>query len=159
MTKPKLTAKQQRFVEEYLVDLNATQAAIRAGYSEKTAQVIGAENLSKPMLAQAIDKERAKLSEKTQIDQAWVLKRLARIAEVDLVGKKHHSVKASDVTNALNQIGKHFGMFTDRLEVLTPDSELTEAQLIDELEKTRSERRAAEARASVGEGTASEGES
>ena len=50
----KLTPKQQLFVEEYLIDLNATQAAIRAGYSKKTAQVIGAENLSKPMVAAAI---------------------------------------------------------------------------------------------------------
>ncbi len=49
-----LTPKQQRFVEEYLIDLNATQAAIRAGYSEKTANEIGAENLAKPSIAKAI---------------------------------------------------------------------------------------------------------
>ncbi|MFR7383035.1 MAG: terminase small subunit, partial [[Clostridium] leptum] len=46
----KLTAKQQRFVDEYLIDLNATQAAIRAGYSEKTAFSIGTENLRKPLI-------------------------------------------------------------------------------------------------------------
>ncbi|MFA5753528.1 MAG: terminase small subunit, partial [Bacteroidales bacterium] len=44
----KLTPKQKRFVDEYLIDLNATQAAIRAGYSERTARIIGAENLIKP---------------------------------------------------------------------------------------------------------------
>ena len=51
----KLTPKQQRFVDEYLIDLNATQAAIRAGYSPKTAQQMGAENLSKPVIAEAIE--------------------------------------------------------------------------------------------------------
>lgn len=56
MSESKLTAKQAAFVAEYLIDLNATQAAIRAGYSEKTANVIGAENLSKPYIAQEIAK-------------------------------------------------------------------------------------------------------
>ena len=51
-----LTPKQQRFVEEYLIDLNATQAAIRSGYSEKTARDIGCENLAKPNIAKAIKK-------------------------------------------------------------------------------------------------------
>ena len=50
----KLTTKQRCFVDEYLIDLNATQAAIRAGYSEKTAQRIGSENLSKPLVKKAI---------------------------------------------------------------------------------------------------------
>lgn len=76
-----LTAKQQRFVEEYLIDLNATQAAIRAGYSENTAYSIGNENLSKPEIADAIAKAKAERSERTQIDADWVLRRLA--AEVD----------------------------------------------------------------------------
>ena len=49
-----MTAKQQLFVDEYLIDLNATQAALRAGYSEKTARSIGAENLSKPDIEKAI---------------------------------------------------------------------------------------------------------
>ena len=56
--------KQQRFVEEYLIDLNATQAAIRAGYSEKTAQEIGSENLSKPMVVKAIEAAQAKVLRK-----------------------------------------------------------------------------------------------
>ena len=54
MSNPKLTEKQAAFVAEYLIDLNATQAAIRAGYSEKTAFIIGFENLSKPNIAEAI---------------------------------------------------------------------------------------------------------
>ena len=51
-----MTKKQKRFVEEYLIDLNATQAAIRAGYSPDTAQQMGSENLSKPVIKNAIDK-------------------------------------------------------------------------------------------------------
>lgn len=80
----KLTAKQQAFVNEYLIDLNATQAAIRAGYSKKTAREIGAENLTKPIIAQEIDKAMAKREERTQIDADYVLKRLVAIDEMDV---------------------------------------------------------------------------
>ncbi len=75
--------KQQRFVEEYLVDLNATQAAIRAGYSEKTAGQIGDENLKKPEIKEAIQARRKELSEKVEITQERVLKEYARIAFLD----------------------------------------------------------------------------
>ncbi|WP_259343218.1 terminase small subunit [Bordetella avium] len=54
-----LIAKQRRFMEEYLVDLNATQAAIRAGYSKKTARQIGEENLSQPDIAKAVQEAQA----------------------------------------------------------------------------------------------------
>ena len=69
----KLNAKQQLFVEEYLVDLNATQAAIRAGYSKKTAKEMGYENLTKPHIADAIVKAKDKRSKRTQIDSDYVL--------------------------------------------------------------------------------------
>lgn len=75
----KLTAKQQRFVEEYLVDLNATQAAIRAGYSEDTAGVIACENLMKPNIQQALDVKRQELAQKTGITTERVLNELAAI--------------------------------------------------------------------------------
>ncbi|MFS8534854.1 MAG: terminase small subunit [Limnochordales bacterium] len=80
---PKLTPKQQRFVEEYLVDLNATQAAIRAGYSPKTARAIGAENLTKPAIQEAIETAMAERSRRTGITQDRVLRELARIAFVN----------------------------------------------------------------------------
>lgn len=78
-----LTAKQQRFVEEYIVDMNATQAAIRAGYSARTAEVIGYENLNKPQIADAIAEGRKKLSERTGITQEAVLRRWWDIATAD----------------------------------------------------------------------------
>lgn len=75
----RLTGKQQRFVEEYLVDLNATQAAVRAGYSPKTAEAIGYENLRKPQIREAIEQARAERSERTEITQDMVLRELAAI--------------------------------------------------------------------------------
>lgn len=80
-----LTPKQQRFVDEYLIDLNATQAAIRAGYSEKTAAVIGAENLIKPNIQEAIQAAQAKRAERTQIDAEYVLRRLVEIDQMDVL--------------------------------------------------------------------------
>lgn len=79
-----LTDKQARFVEEYLVDLNATQAAIRAGYSEGTAHSIGSENLGKPEIAQAIADAQKERSERTQVTQDMVVQELARIGFSDL---------------------------------------------------------------------------
>lgn len=79
-----LTPKQRRFVEEYLVDLNATQAAIRAGYSEGTAYSIGQENLKKPVVALAIQQAQQERSDRTQITQDMVLKELAKIGFSDI---------------------------------------------------------------------------
>jgi phage terminase small subunit len=79
-----LSPKQLLFVKEYLVDLNATKAAIRAGYSEKTAQQIGTENLLKPVISAAIKDEMAKREERTEITQDKVLNELAKIGFFDI---------------------------------------------------------------------------
>lgn len=79
----KLTDKQERFVEEYLVDLNATQAAIRAGYSQKTAGQIGFDNLKKPEIAEAIQKGRTRVANKAEVDAVMIRKRLAELAFTD----------------------------------------------------------------------------
>ena len=75
-----MTPKQQRFVEEYLVDLNATQAALRAGYSAKTARTIAAENLAKPNIQARISTLKQARSERTQIEADRVVQELARVA-------------------------------------------------------------------------------
>lgn len=75
----KLTAKQQRFCDEYLIDLNATQAAIRAGYSEKTAAVIANENLRKPYISEYIEKRMATKQEELIADQDEVLRYLSSV--------------------------------------------------------------------------------
>jgi phage terminase small subunit len=74
-----LSPKQVRFVEEYLIDLNATQAAIRAGYSRKTAALIGHENLRKPNVAEAIEKATAKRSERAGLTGDMVIDELRKI--------------------------------------------------------------------------------
>lgn len=78
-----LKGKQKLFVDEYLIDLNATAAAIRAGYSPKRADVIGYENLRKPVIAEAIKKAKEKRAERTEIDQDKVLLEIARLAFSD----------------------------------------------------------------------------
>lgn len=79
-----LTDKQEMFVKEYLIDLNATQAAIRAGYSPKTARKIGNENLTKPDIQAAIEKAMAERSKRTQITADRVLQEYARLAFSDI---------------------------------------------------------------------------
>ncbi len=84
MPRRKLTHKQILFAKEYLKDLNATQAAIRAGYSKKTAKQIATENLSKPAIAAAIQAGCKKRMEKVEVDADWVLQRLVEEAEADV---------------------------------------------------------------------------
>lgn len=76
-----LTDKQARFVDEYLVDLNATQAAVRAGYSAKTAGQIGEQNLKKLEIQKAIRERQEELKMKTEVTQEWVVERYRRIVE------------------------------------------------------------------------------
>ena len=153
-----MTPKQQRFVEEYLVDLNATQAAIRAGYSEKTASQQGEQLLKKLEIAQAVEAAMSERAERVEIEQDRVLKELARLGFSDLRnvftedgGLKHpatwddataasiasvevvtrrlpgapgegveveyvHKIKSWDKPRALEMIGRHLAMFTDKLE-------------------------------------------
>lgn len=80
----KLTPKQQAFCDEYLIDLNATQAAVRAGYSKKTAGRIGQENLQKPVIQESIKANMEKRSERTEVTADRVLKELAKVAFADL---------------------------------------------------------------------------
>jgi len=126
-----LTPKQQRFVEEYLIDLNATQAAIRAGYSEKTAQQMGSENLLKPVIAEAIAEAQNKRSERTEINQDYVLSNIQKVVErcmqitqVDncLVQTEEGDLaqafmfKEQGALKGLELLGKHLGMFKEKVE-------------------------------------------
>lgn len=79
-----MTKKQKLFVEEYLIDLNATQAAIRAGYSPDTAGSIGGENLKKPEISAAIAKAMAERSKRTGINQDRILQEIAKLALVNI---------------------------------------------------------------------------
>ena len=107
----KLTPKQQRFVDEYLIDLNATQAAIRAGYKEKRAYSTGHENLKKPEIQTAIATARLELSERTSVTQDIVVEGLLEEARFKGDGTTHGArVKAWEV------LGKYLGMFDRKAE-------------------------------------------
>lgn len=147
----KLTKKQQLFVDEYLIDLNATQAAIRAGYSVNTANEQGSQNLAKLSIQQAIAERMAERSKRTGVNQDRVVLELAKIAFVkmtDIVDsngkikdtatdddlsciesvKYKHSdtdtgysvereVKISPKLKALELLGKHLGMWNDKIDL------------------------------------------
>ncbi|MTH95542.1 terminase small subunit [Roseibium sp. RKSG952] len=113
----KLNAKQQRFVEEYLRDLNATQAAIRAGYSQKTAQQMGAENLRKPLIAEAIASATKERSEEAEITVTEVLRGLKTEATLPAEKGGTHAARVA----AWGHLGKYLKMFTDRHEHSGPD--------------------------------------
>ena len=101
-----LKGKQAQFVLEYLKDRNATQAAIRAGYSAKTAGQIGDENLKKPKIRAAVDAATAKVAEKTETEAEWVRRRLKEEAD-DFSEFASHSARIK----ALELIGKINGIF------------------------------------------------
>lgn len=104
-----LTPKQKRFVAEYLVDLNATAAAIRAGYSKKTAEVIGYENLRKPQIAQAVRLEMDNRQKRTEVTQDYVIGKLREIADKDASDAQDSDLKYSNKIKALELLGKHLG--------------------------------------------------
>lgn len=106
-----LTLKQERFVQEYLVDLNATQAAIRAGYSAKTASRIGPELLGKPCISEAIQKAIKKREKRTEVTQDYVIEKLKEIAEKDASDGPESDLKYSSKIKALELLGKHTGAF------------------------------------------------
>lgn len=106
-----LTPKQQRFVEEYLIDLNATQAAIRAGYSEKTAQEQSSRLLSNVMVQEAVQKAKNKLSERTELTVDMVVQGLLKEAQ-DYAEGSTQSARVS----AWAHLGKHLGMFTEKVQ-------------------------------------------
>ncbi len=144
-----MTKKQKRFIEEYLIDLNATQAAIRAGYSPDTAKSIGSENLTKPDIKAQIAKAMAERSRRTGVNADRVVMELAKIAFVnanDVIDTEtatlrpdalpedtaaiqsvkvktfgedglEREIKMADKLKALELLGKHLGMFRDKLEV------------------------------------------
>lgn len=147
----KLTDKQKRFVDEYLIDLNGTQAAIRAGYSAKTANEQAARLLANVSIQQTISKHMAERSKRTGVNQDRVVLELAKIAlvkitdivdnqgrikttatdddlaciesmkykesESDTGSSVEREVKISSKIKALELLGKHLGMWNDKLDI------------------------------------------
>jgi phage terminase small subunit len=118
ITDRKMTPRQQRFVDEFLVDLNATQAAIRAGYSARTANEQGARLLANASIAAAVQLAQQARSDRLQITQDDVLRGLRREATLNGEGATH----AARVS-AWGLLGKHLGMFVERRQQLGENGE------------------------------------
>lgn len=163
-----MTKKQKRFIEEYLIDLNATQAAIRAGYSPDTARSIGSENLTKPDIQARIAKAMAERSRRTGVNADRVVMELAKIAFVnasDVIDAEtatlkpdaapedtaaiqsvkvktfgedglEREIKMADKLKALELLGKHLGMFKDKVE-LSGSLETEKTKLDDLIQQMR----------------------
>lgn len=125
----KLTIKQKRFADEYIISANATAAAIKAGYSKKTARSIGQENLTKPDIKAYIDERLEKLESEKIATQEEVLQYLTSIMRGDQQEKTLISVGefgqkivdidvgAKDRIKAAELLGKRYRLFTDKVEM------------------------------------------
>jgi len=119
-----LTDKQRRFIDEYLIDLNATQAAIRAGYSERSAKEIACGLLTKHNIINEVMRRQEERQKRTEVTQDMVVQELARIAFLDLdvvydedKGTLLDKIKLVDKIRALDLLGKHMKMFTDKVDL------------------------------------------
>lgn len=110
------------------MDLNATQAAIRAGYKEKAARSVGAENLTKPDIQKAIQSAIKERQDRTGITQDRVLKELGKVAFADANDSSESDLKYSNKLKALEMLGKHLGIF-ERPEKTTDEG----VQIVDDL--------------------------
>lgn len=125
----KMTLKQQRFADEYIITGNATQSAIKAGYSKKTARAIANENLMKPYIKEYIDERLAKLESEKIATQEEVLQYLTSVMRGEktepllvLDGEGTQKViqavpNVQSRTRAAELLGKRYGTFTDRVDI------------------------------------------
>lgn len=116
-----LRGKQALFVKEYLKDRNATQAAIRAGYSKATAASMGSENLKKPEIRKAVAGATGQQFKRLEISADRVMQEIAGIAYTNIAGKDAPRVKTSDKVKSLEILAKHFKLMTDVHEVTGRD--------------------------------------
>lgn len=172
-----MTPKQDRFWREYLVDLNGTQAAIRAGYSARTARYIAAENMRKPAIVAALGqamKQRGERLQATADDVVLEITRLAMLDPAELTSVKnpgHIKTLPEDVRRAivgwswdrqgnfviklakekaLEMLGRHHGLFTDKVE------HSGKLEITGLAERMRSRERLREARSAEGKPTPAE---
>ena len=113
----KLTPKQKAFADYYIETGNATEAAIKAGYSKKTARVIGTENLTKPALKQYIDERLSKIEDERIAKGDEVLKYLTSVMRGEEKDQFGLDASLQDRTRAAELLGKRYRLFTEKVEV------------------------------------------
>jgi phage terminase small subunit len=106
-----LTPQQQRFADEYLIDSNATQAAIRAGYNKNSACAQGYKLLIKPQIKAYIDKKKQTIADKLGLDAEYVLRGLKITAENTI--PKRHEPNPAAALKSFELLGKHLNMFEE----------------------------------------------
>ncbi len=111
-----MTPKQKRFCQEFVVDCNATQAAIRAGYSPKTARNTGSRLLTKEDITTEISQQTQQIAGSLKFKAEHVIEQLVNIAKID-PDNGITLCKFSDKNKALELLGKHFGLFSDKVEI------------------------------------------
>ena len=123
--KAMLTARQQRFVDEYLKDLNATQAAIRAGYAAKTANANAARMMVNDGIQEAIEARQQTRVERVELEQDWVVNELRKVAQRCLPVEDDDGKPVANIVNvgvkALELLGRHQGIFIDKREITGKD--------------------------------------
>ena len=123
--KAMLTARQQRFVDEYLKDLNATQAAIRAGYAAKTANANAARIMVSDGIQEAIEARKQTRVERVELEQDWVVNELRKVAQKCLHVEDDDGKPIANIVNvgvkALELLGRHQGIFIDKREITGKD--------------------------------------
>jgi phage terminase small subunit len=152
----KLTPKQQRFIEEYVVDFNSCQAAIRAGYSKQSARAVACETLTKPYIKKALQEKMDELTAKSQDKIVSVLQRLYETINADITnfvddegcydpsnpkfnGKLVNSIRkgrsGTTVTlcskdKALELLGRYLSMWQDKIDITTQGGAVTPVQVV-----------------------------
>lgn len=125
----KMTPKQKRFCDEYLIDLNVSRAAIAAGYSEKTAYAIGQENLKKPVIKKFLQERMESKEEVTIASQDEVLKYLTSVLRSEATGTTLVGIgqgaqeplqltpTVAERTKAAELLGKRYGLYVDKQQI------------------------------------------
>lgn len=152
----KLTDKQEMFCKEYLIDLNGTQAAIRAGYSERTARTTAAKLLAKGNILARVKELKDKRADELNLDAYWVLKRLKDISDRsmqaepvmqfdaslgEMVETGEYEFDSTGANKSTELIGRHIGMFDPKLSIhlkaLEKQIEKTDADIEQTKERTK----------------------
>lgn len=129
-----LSDKQKKFCEEYIKDCNGKKAAIRAGYSERTAQEQAARMLSKVKVKAYMNSIQAERRQESRVDQEWVLEKFKEIARITMKPNDKGKIDAHGAARALENIAKHLGFYekdnkqlrsdtTFKIEIINPTEE------------------------------------